>query len=301
MTLRTLLVSSLFTAAAFAGSPSPIGVVTASGHFTLEGSRIWGNSTLFDGAKIETTDASSELSLSNGVRVQLAAGSIARVWKNRLELEHGSGQVTSASSFALTAGELRVEGARYRVQTDARMEVAALSGAARVLNTRGSLIATVPAGRNMSFAMQQSATREGCLVYKGTGYILQSDDPMEVVQLSGTNLIANVGNRVIVSGPMQPTGATITPATSTMNVTVITTRARGGCLTVAAALGAQTQVSGTPAPAATPTPTANTPTTPATPKPAPGPTVAKSGMSTGAKVAIIGGIAGGGRRRGVCA
>src|SRR5277367_2118222 len=59
---------------AFAGSPA-IGIVTASGHFTVERSEVWGNSTLFNGATVETGSASSELALRNGVRVQLGAAS----------------------------------------------------------------------------------------------------------------------------------------------------------------------------------------------------------------------------------
>jgi hypothetical protein len=299
VTFRTLLVSSLFSAAAFAGSPASksIGVITAHGHFTLEGAQIYGNSTLFEGSKIETRNISSELALSNGVKVQLAAGTAARIWSNRLDLERGAGQVTSNAAFTVTSGSMRVEGARYTVHAGPEMEVAALLGNARVLNTKGALIATVPAGRNISFAMQQSATREGCLVYKGNGFLLQSDQPAEVVQVTGAGLTENVGNRVIVSGPLQPTGATIAPATSVLSATAITMRSRGGCLTVAAGLGASTQVT-TPPPGAPPA-TATTPTTPATPvagpakAPVTAPTVAKSGLSTGAKVGIAAGIGGG--------
>lgn len=298
VTFRKLLVSSLFTAAAFAGSPSSIGVITARGHFAVEGSEIYGNSTLFDGAKIETRNTSSELTLSNGVKVQLAAGTAARIWSNRLELEHGTGQVTSNAAFTVVSGATRVEGARYLVQTDSKgevaagkMEVAALRGTARVLNAKGGLIATVAAGKNMSFAMQQSVTREGCLVYKNNGFLLQSDEPMEVVQVTGNGLTENVGNRVIVSGPLTPTGASIAPATAVLNSTAITMRTRGGCLTSAASLGASTTVT-TPPPGTTPAaPTTTATTTPA--KAAPASTAAKTGLSTGAKVGIIAGVGGG--------
>lgn len=308
MTLRTLLVSSsligVFTATVFAGSPNPsIGVITsARGHFTVEGSEIFGNSTLFEGSKIETRTTSSEVSLSNGVKVKLEAGTAARIWSNRLELEHGASQVTSNAAFTVSSGAMRVEGARYLVRTDSKieaaagkMEVAALQGNARVLNAKGGLVATVTAGRNMSFAMQQSATREGCLVYKGNGFLLQSEDPNEVLQITGDGLTANVGNRVIVSGPLTPTGATITPANSVLNATAITMRTRGGCLTAAASLGASTTVTTPVAGATAGGATTTTPaTTAAAAKSAPVPAAVKTGMSTGAKIAIIGGIAGGG-------
>ncbi len=300
MTFRTLLVSSsfigVFSAAAFAASPASIGVVTARGHFTLEGSEIYGNSTLFEGANIETRAISSELTLSNGVKIQLAPDTAARIWSNRLELDRGAGQVTSNAAFTVISGTTRVEGARYRVHADSKIEVAALTGSARVLNAKGGLIATVAAGRNMSFAMQQSITREGCLVYKGNGFLLQSEEPNEVVQVTGDGLTANVGNRVIISGPLTPTGATIAPATSILNATAITMRTRGGCLTAAASLGASTTVTA-PAAAgaagATAPPTAAA-KTPAPAKSAPAPASAKTGMSKGAKIGIIAGVAGGG-------
>jgi hypothetical protein len=279
----------LFSSVAFAASP--IGVITAGGSFRLEGASVWGNSTLFDGARIETTDASSELALAGGVKVQLAAGSSARVWKGHLNLERGTGLVTASSEFQVTAAGVTVEGARYRVdlRPQARLEVAAFTGNARVLGARGSLLAAVPAGSNMSFAMQQTVTRSGCLVYKGNGFILQVDDSPDVLQLEGGPLAENVGNHVMVTGSLGLNAPTITPATLILNVVALLPRTTGGCLTVAAALNAQTSV---------PPPTSSAPSAgtvkPGTPNASPTPTLARSGMSTGAKVAIVGAIAGGG-------
>ncbi len=292
MKLRSAVFASLFASTVFAGAPA-IGVATASGPFQLEGSRIWGNSTLFEGAKIETTDASSELKLSNGVKVQLAAGSSARIWKNRVELERGVGQVTSSNSFPVTVGGMTVEGSRYRVgvTSEARIEVAALTGNARVLGARGTLVGSVPAGRNLSFAMQQTLTRTGCLLYKNTGFILQVDDSPEVLQLTGGNLQPNLGNHVQIVGVPTGANATINPASQVLSVSAVTLQSNGGCLTAAAALTAQTTM-----------PTATTPVTPGATAPATTAGAAKSappvlksaGMSTGAKVAIVGAIGGGG-------
>ncbi len=293
--MKLLSTLVLFSSVTFAGSPTAIGVVTASGHFTLEGSSIWGNSTLFDGAKVETGDASSELTLSNGVKVQLTAASSARVWKNRLELERGTGQITASSAFLVNAGGVNVEGSRYRVGVlpGARLEVASLTGNARVTGLRGNVLAAVPAGRSMNFAMQQTVTRAGCLIYKGNGFILQVDDSAEVLQLAGGALGQNVGNRVQVTGALAATAATISPASSILNVSAVTLRAPGGCLSAAAALNAQTSVP-TNAPNATPGSQTAQPTTQASNTGKSAPTVARGGMSTGAKVGIIGAVAGGG-------
>jgi hypothetical protein len=128
----------------------------------------------------------------------------------------------------------------------------------------------------------------GCLVYKSPGFILQVDDSPEVLQLAGGPLNQRVGNRVEVTGTPSPTAATIVPATILLNVSNLTIRATGGCLTTAAALNAQTSVPAGTTPAS-PTVGANP-----TPAGAKAPVVVKTGMSTAAKVGIIGAVAGGG-------
>lgn len=279
----------LALSAAFAGAPAAIGVVSASGYFDLEGSRIWGNSTLFEGADVQTTEASSELALPNGVKVHLAAHSAVRVWKDRIELTRGSGQVLAPATFTVRTGAVSVEGTRYRVglHPDARLEVTSLAGSARVLSSNRTLLATVPAGRNLTFAMQQPMTRSGCLLYKGNGFILQVDDSPEVLQLTGPSLAQNLGNRVQVTGVPSAAPATISPAATILNVSELTLRAPGGCLTAASNLSAQTSMPAVPSPA--PQTAAAQPTAP----PAEA-TIARSGLSTGAKVGIVGAIAGGG-------
>ena len=59
----------------------------------MEGSQVWGNATLFDGATVETSSASSELLLRNGVKLQLGVESRAQIWQNRLVLEKGAAQL----------------------------------------------------------------------------------------------------------------------------------------------------------------------------------------------------------------
>ena len=44
----------LLCSTTWAASPAAIGIISARGYFSVEGSRIWGNATLFDGAKVET-------------------------------------------------------------------------------------------------------------------------------------------------------------------------------------------------------------------------------------------------------
>ena len=196
---------------AFAGTPSigiGIGIITASGHFTVERSEVWGNSTLFDGATVETRTASSELALRNGVRMQLGAGSRAQVWENRVMLEKGVGQVAAPASYEVDAAGLKIhagsEPARLRVDMGLRVEVTALNGSARVTSGAGVLLASIPAGRSMSFSMQAAAigavSRAGCLLYKDGHFIMQDENTQEVVELNGQNFEPNVGNRVEITG-----------------------------------------------------------------------------------------------------
>jgi len=295
---RNVILSMVLTASCFAansgGVNSPaIGMVTASGHFTLDRSEVWGNTTLFDGGTIETNSASSEASLRNGVRIQLGSASSARVNENRLILIKGLGQIAAPESYEVSAGGLSIRSAagnsRVRVAwvADGALEVTTLTGAARVANRSGLVLASIPSGRHMSFAAQAAAgviTRSGCLLSKDGRYLVQDENTMEVVEVRGDNLASNVGNRVNATGAVSALRPALSIATSILNASSITLKQTGGCLSVAAALDAQTEpptVAAANQPAAAP---ANTP-------PASAP---KTGMSTGAKVAIVAVVAGGG-------
>ena len=267
---------------ASAAAVAPIGMVTASGHFTLQGSQVWGNATLFDGAVVETGPASSQLALRSGVKVQLGPGSRAQVFSDRLLLEKGAGQVSGLMIRGQQAD------ARVRIGWGSRIEVAALSGVARVISAGDVTLASIPAGRSMLFAPQAgqgaSFTRAGCLLYKDNHFILQDDNTQEVVELNGQDLAANVGNRVEVTGTASAARPAVTIATSVMNVTALSPRSQGGCLVVASTLQAQTEM-----------PRAGAPTAGAASKaPAPAGKTGGGGMSTGAKVAIVAVVAGGG-------
>jgi hypothetical protein len=279
----------------FAGTPA-IGIVTASGHFTLERSQVWGNSTLFDGAVVETDSASSELALRNGVKMQLGAASRARVWENRLALEKGVGQVAAPASYEVSAAGFKIhagsENARLRIGLGSQVEVTALAGTARVSNSAGLLLAAIPAGRTMTFAMQAadtgSVTRTGCLLYKDGHYILQDENTQEIVELTGNNLATNAGNHVEVTGTTSAAKPAVSIATSLLSVTTIVMKSQGGCLSVASALGASTDAPVGGASKAAIQPLITSPAK-----------VAGGGMSTGAKVGIVAAVVGGGAGAGI--
>jgi hypothetical protein len=289
--VKTVLASVLLAAAAVAAAPA-IGIVTASGHFTVGTSEVWGNATLFDGAVVKTAAASSELALRNGAKVQLGATSSAHVYEDRVTLDAGVGQIAPAKPFELDAAGFKVRGAGVRVDLGKTVEVAALSGPARVFGASGVLLATVPAGRHMSLAFQaaQNGTlsRSGCMLYRDGQFILQDDNTQEVVQLSGNrqDLTKNLGNRVQVQGTASTARPAVSIATSVLAVASVAPVSEGGCLVVAANLNASTQI-GQPAAGAAP----GTPATPATPAAT---ASTHTGLSTGAKVGIVAAVAGGG-------
>jgi len=270
------------------GATPAIGIVTASGHFMIEKSQVWGNSSLFDGSVVQTDSASSDLALRNGVKVQLGAKSRARVFENRLTLEKGVSQMTASAPYEIDAAGLKVTGERVRVSLTDQVEVAALSGAARVMSGSGVLLAAIPAGRSMNFAMQAGSsgtvTRSGCLLYKDGNFILQDENTQEIAELHGPDLGLNTGNRVQVSGTASTAKPSVAIAAMVINVTTITQRSQGGCLSVASALDAKTEAPAASGPASS-TPAASKPVATA-PK--------GGGMSTGAKIGIIAAVAGGG-------
>lgn len=291
--VKPLILALMFTVGAVAATPA-IGIVTASGHFTVQGSQVWGNATLFQGAIVETSEASSQVTLRDGVKVQLAAGSKARVYADHLTLERGAGQVAQAKAFEVDAGDLKIRGAGVQVGLGETVEVASFGGTASVLGERNKVLASVRAGQHMSFAPQQAGnvSTTGCLLYKDNHFIIQDQGPnMVVSELNGDPKVIqpNLGNRVTVNGTLSTASPAVTVATRVINVSAVSPNAQGGCLVAAAALQARTDMPAGAAAQTTPTP--NTGNAPAAAKSSGG------GLSTGAKtaiwVAVIGGGAGG--------
>lgn len=293
--IRNFVIAILSSAVAFAASPV-IGIATASGHFNVQSSQVWGNSTLFDGATVQTDQASSELALRSGVKIQLGAASKAQVWEHRVLLQRGIGQITAPAAYEIDAAGLKIQAGsgRLRVGITDRIEVVSFSGSARVTTQAGFLLAAIPAGRAMSFAMQAGSSgvvsRTGCLLYKDGHFILQDENTQEVVELNGPGLAANTGNRVTVTGAASANKPAVSIATISLNVTNVKQESQGGCLSVASVLDARTE-----APPAAAAQSANAP--PTTPAPAAS-TGGGGGMSSGAKigiiVAVVGGAAGAG-------
>jgi hypothetical protein len=300
--VKTLFIVLAGALSAMAAPPA-IGIVTASGHFTVDRSEVWGNATLFDGSKIQTTNASSDVALRSGVRVQLGGSSRASISERRLILWQGASQILAATPYEVDAGSFRVKPAGTDVRisvayaSNGVIDVAAVRGEARVTLSGGALLASVATGQKRSFALQNAAGRavvhKGCLVTKDGHYEIQDQDTEEVVEVTGAATLLNpaVGNRVTATGTASDARPSVAPATGVMVASVVALEQRGGCLSVAAALNASTEVGQGGPSAAAP---AGIGGAQPPPSPSAGGTSGGGGMSTGAKIGIAVAVAGGG-------
>jgi hypothetical protein len=198
---------------ALAAAAEPvIGMVNADGSFSIDNARVFRHATLFEGNIVETAQASSTLDLTGGARVQLAAASKGRVFRDHLVLERGVSQVQGAN-YIIEALALRVAPAApdasakvTRLATD-RIEVASLAGAVRVTNSEGIMLADLEAGRVLEFTAEPPgaatpSTVTGFVRMAGQAYVLTDEVTGVTVELSGSgiNFSQYAGKRVQATG-----------------------------------------------------------------------------------------------------
>lgn len=228
-----------------------IGTAVTQGSFRIDGATVAGNATLFEGTTLETHLSSSSLALASGPRLMLGADSRGRVFGDRLELERGAGEMRGAAGFRLEALGLTVRtetgrgAARVRLEGTARVQVAAIEGGLRVLNSRGVLVAEMNAGSALEFAPQLgggSASEQekltGCLRSSSGHYLLTDEITNVTVEVTGSGLDKENGNRVQVTGLMDPAGTPVSGATQYVRVNSLKRMGRGCPANRAAAAGA---------------------------------------------------------------
>jgi len=261
-----------------------IGLVMANGSFQMDRSTIRGNASLLDGSTLETGKAASRLELNNGVHVKLAPESRARVYAARTVLEQGTGELQSSAGYPIEARGLSISPAEANSVAQVRLDgaktvqVAALSGAVRVTNAQGVVVGNLVAGMGVAFSPQagapSSTTASGCLLKKADKFILVEQTTNVTLEVQGSGLASELGNRIQITGVAAATAPTVSGASQVVTVSTVNRVARGGCASVAKAVGA---VAGTAAAAAGAAGAA-------------GAGVA-AGITTAATVAIVGGVA----------
>ncbi len=276
LTMMTTAVTAMMLVLALranvdAAAPPVIGTVEAKGAFRMDNATVRGNATLFEGASIEvagetagaggtagetarkTAAAQSvgaatavSIQLTSGARVSLAAGSKGRFFGDHVVLERGRGQIEKAQGLNLEARGLVIQpetgtaSARIALAGAAKVDVYPIAGSFRVLNSRGVLIANLNVGRTMEFEPQAPnapSKLTGCLVYKGGHYTLTDETTGVVVELSGPQLDKEKGNRVEVTGGMDPAANPVSDASQLIRVTRVN-RLNKGCSATTAAAGA---------------------------------------------------------------
>ncbi len=131
--------------------------------------------------------------------------------------------------------------ARILLAGNTHVQVAAIAGSLRVLNSQGLLVAALEPGTALEFDPQATGEPEkltGCL-RSIPGHFLVTDEITNVtVELSGAGLDRESGNRVEVTGAMDPTGAPVSGATQFVRVSGLKHLGKGCPTNKAAAAGA---------------------------------------------------------------
>ncbi len=236
---------SLNLALGYAASPG-IGTVTSPGAFRLDRATVISNGTLFEGSLIETGTASSSVQVSNGARLSLTADSRGRIFGDRLVLEKGSGTLENSIGFKLVALGLTIQPERANstgnivIENRNRIQVRSSSGALRVLNANGQLVANLSAGSALAFEPQggpSNATRVlGCLEQKAEHYLVTDEVTNVTVEVAGSGVANEAGNRVEITGTLDPAATPSGKATQLVRVREVR-RVTKGCGSSAAAAG----------------------------------------------------------------
>lgn len=221
---------------ALAAASAVIGAARSGGALYIDGASVPGVATVFDGAAVRTSSASSEVMLSTGERVTLAPHSSARLYGDRFVLESGLAELSMASTYRAEAAGLRIDsaesGTRLRVASaDGKLvRVAVASGSAEVRNAGGLLVARVLPGvvLQLRAAAGSSATLTGILTKEGGRYFLTDETTKVKVEVRGSNLQSMLGRRVTVVGTVVVDGQPAAGAVQILAVSSITATPAAG-------------------------------------------------------------------------
>ena len=239
--LSLILIGALTTG--MAASDAAIGVAIARGQFQVDNAVVSGNSTVFEGAHLQTGAFSSSINLHNGTRLALGPESRAKVMTAHLLLEKGLGEVQASSSYQIEARTLRISPshpksiARVLIDGERKVRVEAVEGPVKVFNHSGILVARVNPGLALSFepqaAQEDSFQVEGCLLMKQGKPVLLDQTTNQMLELRGADVSQHVCNRVRVAGSAIR-GATPMPgAAQVIQIRAVERTATAGCLAAA--------------------------------------------------------------------
>jgi hypothetical protein len=209
-----------------------IGTVSARGDMRIDGNKVNGNATLFDGSVVETGTATADLRLAKGVQLTLSPNSRTTLHSDHLLLERGATEMSGASTFKVEANGLTVapleshSRAVISMKTADTMEVATLDGSFGIRNIQGDLISTVRPGRSLLFAKQTGSVHTsfsgvGTVSVDKDGYYFFFTEQGGTFQLVGKDLKEFLGYEVKVTGTVQPGVKPVITATEVVSVNTI--------------------------------------------------------------------------------
>jgi uncharacterized protein YdeI (BOF family) len=240
ITVQSLLALAVVGSITIAAAASPvIGVARTHGQFRADNAQGTGNATLFNGTRIETAEATSQLHLNGGTRVILASNSRGRVYQDRIVLERGTGQV-EGSVYPIEAAALKIvpdsAGAKALVSVDKqnKVHVTALNGNLKVGTASGILVATLMPGKALSFDPRQAGaaaptTLTGCLEARAGRFVVRDETANVTYEVQGAGLSGETGNRVEITGTIVPGAQAAGGASQMLRVTNVRQLSKG-CL-----------------------------------------------------------------------
>lgn len=142
---------------AFAAAPT-VGFVVAKDTIRIDSSTVRGNATVLNGNVLESAGGTSELRLNNGGSVHMAPNARVRMFQNVAELQSGKIQMSGAQA---NVNQIRVEAAAGSSavvdRIGNRVVVGSLSGAVRVTDQEGVLLARLEPGKAIAIDEEQNS------------------------------------------------------------------------------------------------------------------------------------------------
>lgn len=213
---KLYVILALFCMATYAlAGTTALGTASVRGNMRVDGYTVNGDATVFNGSVVETGDASANLRMERGVDISMSKSTLGTVYSDRFVLQRGASELTSSGSFRLEANGLRVTADKpnsvgvVTLTPQNAVEVAALAGSFEVRDGQGLLLSNVLPGRPLSFAMQAGSTNPyfvstvGLLDSENGQFYLTTDENVRYV-LTGADLQKYVGDKVVISGTLQP-------------------------------------------------------------------------------------------------
>lgn len=229
---KLLALAVVFCAVSYASAgTTAIGTASVRGDMRVDGYRVSGDATLFDGSVLQTGQASADLRLNKGVEIKLATDSRGTLYRDRLVLQQGSSRWTPSSSFSLEANGLHVtpnepnSTGLVSLGGANTVEVAALTGGFQVRNENGLLLARVSPGHVMSFGAIQSGTPDsnsitvtGAVSFEGGLYFLTVAKTGVIYELEGKDFSKLFGATITVTGTIDRNAKPVYGASAVIDV-----------------------------------------------------------------------------------